>query len=68
MVFVHSRKDTVRTAQVLRDMAAKKNQSALFLTKDDIRYATAANEMNKSRNRELRVRICRVFAWNESLY
>ena len=64
MVFVQSRKDTVRTAQVLRDMAAKKNQSALFLTKDDIRYATAANEMNKSRNRELRVRTS-PGAWTE---
>ena len=55
-MFVHSRKDTVRTGQILRDLASKRGQTDLFSASSDDRYPLAVNELNKSRNRELRVR------------
>ena len=56
MIFVHSRKDTVRTGQILRELSSKKGHTELFAATQNARYATATSEINKSRNRELRVR------------
>jgi len=64
MIFVHSRKDTVKTAQVLRDMAAKKGLTQVFKPDDmNPRWLTAQAQMQKSKNRELRV-CCSSFTKN----
>ncbi|KAJ3020927.1 UNVERIFIED_CONTAM: activating signal cointegrator 1 complex subunit [Siphonaria sp. JEL0065] len=54
MVFVHSRKDTVKTAMMLRDEALSENLSGLFDSSHDPNYANAVKEMGKSRNKELK--------------
>ncbi|KAI8815177.1 Sec63 Brl domain-containing protein [Cladochytrium replicatum] len=54
MVFVHSRKETVKTAQFLKDEASKEGQLGIFDPQYDEQYSFAAKEVNKSRNKELR--------------
>jgi activating signal cointegrator complex subunit 3 len=55
MVFVHARKDTVRTAQSLLEKAKEANESAIFQIHEDLPGAVLAlKEVSKSRNRELR--------------
>ncbi|KAI9348199.1 Sec63 Brl domain-containing protein [Obelidium mucronatum] len=54
MVFVHSRKDTVKTAMMLRDEALAENLSGLFDASHDPNYANAVKEMSKTRNKELK--------------
>ncbi|KAJ3219925.1 activating signal cointegrator 1 complex subunit [Dinochytrium kinnereticum] len=54
MVFVHSRKDTVKTAMMLRAEAEKENLMGIFDTTEDPAYSLAAKEMQKSRNKELK--------------
>ncbi|KAJ2720409.1 activating signal cointegrator 1 complex subunit 3 [Coemansia sp. Benny D115] len=55
MVFVHARKDTVKTAQALREQAmADGTLSDFTLPADETKNATLAARVAKSHNRELR--------------
>ena len=49
MVFVHSRKDTGKTARQLAEIAAREGDGALFDARDHERYPLAAREVGKSR-------------------
>lgn len=51
MVFVHSRKDTGKTARTLGTKAQNAAQTALFDCKEHLRYALAAKDIAKSRNK-----------------
>ncbi|CAG8568952.1 618_t:CDS:10 [Ambispora leptoticha] len=53
MVFVHARKDTVKTAQMLREMATTEGHIDLFDNKEHHRFEQFKKEVAKSRNREL---------------
>ena len=53
MVFVHSRKDTVKTAEALREIADLNNMLSLFSCIDHQNWAEGRKLMGKSRNREL---------------
>ncbi|KAI8617669.1 Sec63 Brl domain-containing protein [Chytriomyces sp. MP71] len=54
MVFVHSRKDTVKTAMMLRDEAMNDGLSGLFDCSTVENHGMAAREMAKSKNKELK--------------
>ncbi|KAH7340050.1 Sec63 Brl domain-containing protein [Pyrenochaeta sp. MPI-SDFR-AT-0127] len=54
MVFVHSRKDTVKTARKLYDMAMEEQCTDLFDPTDHPRYELAVRDMKQSKGRELR--------------
>ncbi|KAH6872761.1 Sec63 Brl domain-containing protein [Alternaria rosae] len=54
MVFVHSRKDTVKTARRLYDMAMEEQCTDLFDPQDHPRYENAVRDMKQSKGRELR--------------
>ncbi|KAJ3318638.1 hypothetical protein HDU76_000778 [Blyttiomyces sp. JEL0837] len=54
MVFVHSRKDTVKTAMMLRDEATSEGELGNFDASMDPNYSYAVQEMQKSRNKELK--------------
>ncbi len=59
MVFVHSRKDTNKTAEALIEIAREKERLGIFDTQNDEkrspeRWGMAKKEMNKSRNREMK--------------
>ncbi|KAJ4821369.1 Activating signal cointegrator 1 complex subunit 3 [Rhynchospora pubera] len=53
MVFVHSRKDTGKTARTLIDMAANSEQIELFMNYDHPKFSLMKKEVSKSRNREV---------------
>ncbi|GAX76248.1 hypothetical protein CEUSTIGMA_g3692.t1 [Chlamydomonas eustigma] len=53
MVFVHSRKDTGKTARQLAEIAAKEGDGALFDAREHERYMLYSKEVKKSRNREV---------------
>ncbi|EDW14615.1 activating signal cointegrator 1 complex subunit 3 [Drosophila mojavensis] len=53
MVFVHARNATVRTANVLRELAQQNNTSALFLPADNNAHGLACRSIQKSRNKQL---------------
>ncbi len=54
MIFVHSRKDTTRTAQAIKDKAAKMNTLSEFSCMQTKAFAAYANQVGKSRNADLR--------------
>ncbi|KAJ9224018.1 hypothetical protein DTO207G8_8311 [Paecilomyces variotii] len=54
MVFVHSRKDTVQTARMLRQMAIEDGCEALFGSQDHEHYSQALKDLKNARARELR--------------
>jgi antiviral helicase SLH1 len=54
MVFVHSRKDTMKTAKMLYQMAADDDSLDLFDISGHEKYAYCAKEMDRSKGRELR--------------
>tara|TARA_R110002003_G_scaffold55_5_gene4994 strand:- start:49114 stop:54714 length:5601 start_codon:yes stop_codon:yes gene_type:complete len=54
MVFVHSRKDTVKTARRLFELAMDEQCSELFDPTDHPRYDNAVRDMKQSKGRELR--------------
>jgi antiviral helicase SLH1 len=54
MVFVHSRKDTVKTARRLHELAIDEGCSDLFDPTDHPRYENAVRDMKQSKGRELR--------------
>lgn len=45
MVFVHSRNDTVKTAELLLDMAKSKGQVQLFFPPDNMQTMTALKQV-----------------------
>ena len=49
MVFVHSRKDTGKTARQLAEISAREGDGALFDARDHERYPLFAKEVSKSR-------------------
>lgn len=49
MVFVHSRKDTGKTARQLADLAGKNGDTALFDTRDHDKYTLYQKDVSKSR-------------------
>ncbi|EDX12805.1 GD19029 [Drosophila simulans] len=53
MVFVHARNATVRTANVIRELAQQNNTSALFLPKDSAAHGLATRSIQRSRNKQL---------------
>ncbi|KAF5832046.1 Sec63 Brl domain-containing protein [Dunaliella salina] len=53
MVFVHSRKDTGKTARTLADLAARNGDLALFDNHEHPMYGFAQKDVKKSRNREV---------------
>lgn len=53
MVFVHARNATVRTGNVLREMAQQKGQLPLFMPEDTTDYGLAQRAMSKSSNKQL---------------
>ncbi|KAJ5219584.1 hypothetical protein N7468_008788 [Penicillium chermesinum] len=54
MVFVHSRKDTVMTARMLKQMAAEDGCEDLFSCHDHENYSNALRDMKHARAKELR--------------
>jgi antiviral helicase SLH1 len=54
MVFVHSRKDTVKTARRLHELAIDEGCSDLFDPSEHPRYDNAVRDMKQSKGRELR--------------
>ena len=54
MIFVHSRKDTLKTAEIMREMAQEKNEAGFFQTREDPRYGQAKKEVDKARGREIK--------------
>ncbi|KAK5169509.1 putative steryl acetyl hydrolase mug81 [Saxophila tyrrhenica] len=54
MVFVHSRKDTVKTARMLYDMAADQGLTDLFDPSQHEGYTNALREVKTSKGREIR--------------
>lgn len=54
MVFVHSRKDTVMTARMLKQLAAEEGCEDLFSCHDHEDYSSALRDMKHARARELR--------------
>jgi antiviral helicase SLH1 len=54
MVFVHSRKDTVKTARMLHEKALESQCSDLFDPMDHPRYDQAVRDIKQSRGREIR--------------
>jgi activating signal cointegrator complex subunit 3 len=53
MVFVHSRKDTGKTARALAELAGKNAETAVFDTREEDKYPFAVRDVKKSRNREV---------------
>ncbi|RAH78973.1 DEAD/DEAH box helicase [Aspergillus japonicus CBS 114.51] len=54
MVFVHSRKDTVLTARMLRQMASEEGCEGLFSCQEEEGYSNGLADVKRSRARELR--------------
>ncbi|KAJ5949818.1 hypothetical protein N7454_001402 [Penicillium verhagenii] len=54
MVFVHSRKDTVMTARMMKQLAAEDGCEDLFSCQDHENYSSALRDMKHARARELR--------------
>eukprot|EP00850_Spirogloea_muscicola_P003370 SM000013S26539 [mRNA] locus=s13:882491:898189:- [translate_table: standard] len=53
MVFVHSRKDTVKTARILVEFAQRTGVLGQFTVEEHSQYGLMKKEVSKSRNREL---------------
>lgn len=54
MVFVHARKETVKTAQRLREMAMEEGVLELFDTRDHVKFQLYRRDIGTSRNKEMR--------------
>jgi replicative superfamily II helicase len=54
MVFVHARKDTVKTAQMLKEKANSENELEFFDTSMDPQHELRKRELAKSKNREMK--------------
>ena len=53
MVFVHARKETVKTGRSLSDMAQVKQQATLFDCSSNPQYGMAIKDVGRSKNKEL---------------
>lgn len=53
MVFVHSRKDTGKTARALSQIAGQQSECNLFSSEDHPQYSLSKKAVSKSRNREM---------------
>ncbi|KAK3440303.1 hypothetical protein EUGRSUZ_B00583 [Eucalyptus grandis] len=53
MVFVHSRKDTAKTAEKLVELARKNDELDLFSNDDHPQFSLVKREVHKSRNKDL---------------
>lgn len=54
MVFVHSRKDTIKTARTFMKMARENGDLGLFDSRDEDGYINAEKEMSKWKNKDMR--------------
>ncbi|KAF9101073.1 hypothetical protein BGX29_006008 [Mortierella sp. GBA35] len=54
MVFVHARKETVKTAQMLKEKASSESELEFFDTSMDPQYELRKRELAKSKNREMK--------------
>ncbi|KAF9171872.1 hypothetical protein BGX20_006778 [Mortierella sp. AD010] len=54
MVFVHSRKDTVKTAQMLKQKAGDEDEAIFFDPSGDPQFELKRKELAKSKNREMK--------------
>ena len=54
MIFVHSRKDTVRTAEMIRRSATESDNLSLFDSSEHEMYGIFNKEVQKSRNKEMK--------------
>ncbi|KAG0246557.1 Sec63 Brl domain-containing protein [Mortierella sp. GBAus27b] len=54
MVFVHARKDTVKTAQMLKQKAGDEDELIFFDTSTDPQYDLKKKELARSKNREMK--------------
>ncbi|TPX31933.1 hypothetical protein SmJEL517_g04845 [Synchytrium microbalum] len=54
MVFVHSRKDTVKTSYMLRDEAVREGKMEFFDPSYDTNFGLAVKDISKSKNREMK--------------
>ncbi|WRT70052.1 uncharacterized protein IL334_007046 [Kwoniella shivajii] len=54
MVFVHARKETVKTAQKLKEMAIEEGVSTFFETIDHPKYGLYKRDIGTSRNKEMK--------------
>lgn len=54
MVFVHARKDTVKTAQMLKEKASSESELEFFDTSMDPQHELRKRELAKSKNREMK--------------
>lgn len=54
MVFVHARKETVKTAQKLREMAMEEDEIDAFDTHDHQRFQLHRRDISTSRNKEMK--------------
>lgn len=52
-MFVHSRKDTGKTARALSQIAGQRSESKLFSSEDHPQYSLSKKAMSKSRNKEI---------------
>jgi antiviral helicase SLH1 len=54
MVFVHARKETVKSATKLKEMALEEGMSTFFETREHPRFEFYRREISTSRNREMK--------------
>lgn len=54
MVFVHARKDTVKTAMMLKEKAYAENELEFFSAQDDPQYELKKRDLARSKNREMK--------------
>ncbi|KAF9306760.1 hypothetical protein BGZ74_003618 [Mortierella antarctica] len=54
MVFVHARKDTVKTAMMLKEKAYGENELEFFSAQDDPQYELKKRDLARSKNREMK--------------
>ncbi|KAG0348201.1 hypothetical protein BG004_005744 [Podila humilis] len=54
MVFVHARKDTVKTAMMLKEKAYAENELEFFSAQEDPQYELKKRDLARSKNREMK--------------
>jgi len=54
MVFVHARKDTVKTAQMLKEKANDEGELEFFDTSNDPQHELKKRDLARSKNREMK--------------
>lgn len=53
MVFVHTRNGTIRTANVLKELAMKTNQLQTFQPEDSAKFALAKKSISRLKNKQV---------------